>query len=662
MTEKATEESPASSSSEVNSNQPDVTPMEVDDDIIEIENGSEAASSAQGTPASSPTSVVAKTPTSIRNREIDCFKTPESVTPSSAKKRKRLTPDEKSARERERQEKRQKLEEEKQRKEQEKIDKARQREEEKQKKEEEKRRQEEEKKLERNKKEEERKKIEEEKKQERLKKEEERKRIEEERKQERLKKEEERKKKDDEKKQKLEEKEKERLKIEEKKAKQAQVLLKYLQKSSAPKVQTVDFASVYPSTSGTATFSDARGNNEGSVKNDDVSAKDPSLFNPLPFQIKTDMVVAPLCRREKLSDLERGQLDFLVQYNVDCGNEFDFGDFSISNDGYLNSLKNGKGRCFEKLDIKSAKDLPEIQILDDNKAKTPDVMSGCVKWRMKLLQFHENRRPAYWGTWKKIAKRVTARKPVVKEEEVDYDFDSDDEWEDEPDDAEEIVDSDREEKEDQEEGGEPEDDEEGWMVPHGYLSDTEREGTGGDLESLKCKEKEFYKSLKEKTLIGLPFIATDDLSCFIMRLCPVFKSAITIKPVRKRAKKPAQSKEKKEVEAVEVKPEQTTPKVPPEQTTPKVPSEQTTPKVPPEQTTPRVQRKKATKNPYAKPPSGFLAMELPSEDEEDMDWGANDNLESSSSSATDSGEIEEEEYSSSDSDLFIPIKTVRRKD
>lgn len=87
---------------------------------------------------------------------------------------------------------------------------------------------------------------------------------------------------------------------------------------------------------------------------------------------------------------------------------------------------------------------------------------------------------------------------------MDYDFDSDDEWEDEPEDAEEIGDSDKEDGD--EEGGEDEEDEEGWMVPHGYLSDTEREGTNEDLESLKCKEKEFYKSLKEKTMVGLSII------------------------------------------------------------------------------------------------------------------------------------------------------------
>ncbi|ODM98134.1 hypothetical protein Ocin01_08563 [Orchesella cincta] len=210
------------------------------------------------------------------------------------------------------------------------------------------------------------------------------------------------------------------------------------------------------------------------------------------------------------------------------------------------------------------------------------------------------------------------------------------------------------------------------MVPHGYLSDTEREGTGGDLESMKCKEKEFYKSLKEKTLIGLPFIQTEDLSCFIMRLCPVFKSAITIKPVRRRPKKPSQSKkvENKPMEEVnkqmeaESKPMEVESKPMEDESKPmKAESKQTdmaskverrsvrTPKVP-------------KPNPYDKAPSGFLGMQLPSDDEEDMDWDTEEDLDASSSSdsnSNESGDEEDDGSSSGDEDLFTPIKVVRRK-
>lgn len=46
------------------------------------------------------------------------------------------------------------------------------------------------------------------------------------------------------------------------------------------------------------------------------------------------------------------------------------------------------------------------------------------------------------------------------------------------------------------------DEEEGWMVPHGYLSDDEREGEAMDLDVIKTKEANFYLSLKEKVKVS----------------------------------------------------------------------------------------------------------------------------------------------------------------
>ena len=36
--------------------------------------------------------------------------------------------------------------------------------------------------------------------------------------------------------------------------------------------------------------------------------------------------------------------------------------------------------------------------------------------RMKMLQFHENYRPAYYGTWRKDTSLVSARNPFKKDE------------------------------------------------------------------------------------------------------------------------------------------------------------------------------------------------------------------------------------------------------
>ena len=45
--------------------------------------------------------------------------------------------------------------------------------------------------------------------------------------------------------------------------------------------------------------------------------------------------------------------------------------------------------------------------------------------RAKLLQFTENQRPPYWGTWTKKSKFVGPRKPFGRDKELfDYEYDS----------------------------------------------------------------------------------------------------------------------------------------------------------------------------------------------------------------------------------------------
>jgi len=52
--------------------------------------------------------------------------------------------------------------------------------------------------------------------------------------------------------------------------------------------------------------------------------------------------------------------------------------------------------------------------------------------RAKLLQFHENYRPAYYGTWRKHSSVISARHPLKLDTSFfDYDVDSDEDWEEE---------------------------------------------------------------------------------------------------------------------------------------------------------------------------------------------------------------------------------------
>eukprot|EP01113_Clastostelium_recurvatum_P041388 TRINITY_DN6567_c0_g1_i1.p1 TRINITY_DN6567_c0_g1~~TRINITY_DN6567_c0_g1_i1.p1 ORF type:complete len:809 (-),score=316.37 TRINITY_DN6567_c0_g1_i1:51-2297(-) len=98
--------------------------------------------------------------------------------------------------------------------------------------------------------------------------------------------------------------------------------------------------------------------------------------------------------------------------------------------------------------------------------------------RMKYLLFHENHRPAYFGTYSKKSSVVRPRRPCAKDSSLfDYDYDSEAEWEEEGE-GESLSGSEGEEGEDAEE----DDEEEGekFLVPDGYLSADE--GMDSDRE------------------------------------------------------------------------------------------------------------------------------------------------------------------------------------
>ncbi|KAI9168204.1 hypothetical protein H9P43_007576 [Blastocladiella emersonii ATCC 22665] len=86
-----------------------------------------------------------------------------------------------------------------------------------------------------------------------------------------------------------------------------------------------------------------------------------------------------------------------------------------------------------------------------------------VVLRFKLLQFAGNRRPAYWGTWRKRSPRVHGRRPFGRDPAVfDYDYDSEAEWE-EDEEGEEIRSDDDDDDDEDVDAGESED-ETGWLV------------------------------------------------------------------------------------------------------------------------------------------------------------------------------------------------------
>nr|BAC06268.1 putative FAS1 [Oryza sativa Japonica Group] len=94
--------------------------------------------------------------------------------------------------------------------------------------------------------------------------------------------------------------------------------------------------------------------------------------------------------------------------------------------------------------------------------------------KRKLLQFDKSNRPAYYGTWRKKSAVVGPRCPLKMDPDLDYEVDSDDEWEEE-DPGESLSDCEKDNDEVMEEDSKitDEESEDSFFVPDGYLSDNE---------------------------------------------------------------------------------------------------------------------------------------------------------------------------------------------
>ncbi|XP_043259612.1 chromatin assembly factor 1 subunit A-like [Colletes gigas] len=183
----------------------------------------------------------------------------------------------------------------------------------------------------------------------------------------------------------------------------------------------------------------------------------------MPFEVKADMKLAPICRRA-LNEQEKSSLD----------EKHDKGDAGKS-DLYISEIKSKKlvPRKSTKTWPFEAKD--DVVILDEETDGISNIVKQSIdieKQRTKLLQFSENRRPPYRGTWRKQSRSINPRKPFSKDTKwFNYDVDSDEEW-DEEEPGESLHGSDDERNEENPDDNEYDVDNE-FMVPHGYLSDEE---------------------------------------------------------------------------------------------------------------------------------------------------------------------------------------------
>ncbi|KAI1883042.1 hypothetical protein AGOR_G00241160 [Albula goreensis] len=193
-----------------------------------------------------------------------------------------------------------------------------------------------------------------------------------------------------------------------------------------------------------------------------------------PFEIKEHMFLAPLvrvqCDEASLEELDR------------CLAE---------PDGSLDGLRDWRGhkpRSSGPTRARRAKCVGDCVAVPDS-LKAEGVPDRQRYGRLKLLQFCENYRPAYWGTWNKRSSHISPRCPLRQDKELlDYEVDSDEEWEEEEP-GESLSHS---EGDDDDEGGEDDDDDDGFFVPHGYLSDGEgalEEEESGDVEKQKVRQR-----------------------------------------------------------------------------------------------------------------------------------------------------------------------------
>ncbi|KAK2587347.1 hypothetical protein KPH14_003064 [Odynerus spinipes] len=128
----------------------------------------------------------------------------------------------------------------------------------------------------------------------------------------------------------------------------------------------------------------------------------------MPFEVKADMRVAPITRRS-LQEQEKLSLD----EKCNSGS-------TERKDLYLAEIREKKvvtrksGHTWP-LEAKDDVILLEEEENDDNANVVVQTPAVTDKNRAKLLQFHENRRPPYWGTWRKRSKTINPRRPFSKD-------------------------------------------------------------------------------------------------------------------------------------------------------------------------------------------------------------------------------------------------------
>ncbi|XP_061393191.1 chromatin assembly factor 1 subunit A [Musca vetustissima] len=246
-----------------------------------------------------------------------------------------------------------------------------------------------------------------------------------------------------------------------------------------------------------------------------------------PFQIKGDMKLAPICRKI-LSEDAKNRIDHLLGLREDDEDIVRTKPLPKSK-LYLSELRSGQ-ILPGKWRRPSTDSKDDVVIVEDELERVGEAIVEDTpayireEMRVKFYKFHDNRRPPYYGTWRKKSKVITGRRPFAQDTKFcDYEVDSDDEWEEEEP-GESLEDASDDDKEKESEDDDYEVDNE-WFVPHGHLSEEEMQNEDelgddcNDREAQKAKlkiiQQEFAQEMKKKTekikprLIGCIWINRD---------------------------------------------------------------------------------------------------------------------------------------------------------
>ncbi|PRQ41488.1 putative chromatin assembly factor 1 subunit A [Rosa chinensis] len=189
-----------------------------------------------------------------------------------------------------------------------------------------------------------------------------------------------------------------------------------------------------------------------------------------------------------------------------------------------------KSELFKELKLTTSKELvhgdDSMEKLVDrwgepvNDERSCQILAEVKKFksRKQLLQFDKSHRPAFYGIWSKKSHVVRPCHPLRKDPDLDYDIDSDEDWEEE-DPGESLSDCDKDDEgESLEEGCSKADDEDesedGFFVPDGYLSENEgvevdrmeTDITCEETKSPSCKQdsesEKFSSLLRQQKYLG----------------------------------------------------------------------------------------------------------------------------------------------------------------